>query len=130
MKKVLLSLGLIIIVLFTCIFLLVKSNTQALKQLKDILKKETGINNIDYVNVYDNYYIVKNEYNLYVFDNKYKELINIDNILIHKNNNNYDIIYKDGKLLYLNDYLKNDKLYYEYYDLYSYELVNKIVIGG
>ena len=130
MKKVLLILGIIILGLLICLLLIVNNNMHDMEKLKNKLGAKTNLTNINYVNSYDDYYLVKDDNNLYVFSNEFKELLKIDNILIHENTNNYDIIYKDGTVLYLNDYLKKGKLYYEYYDLYDYKLVNKIVIGG
>ena len=98
--------------------------------LTTLITQKTKLTGIDYVNEYDDYYIVKDKTYLYIFDNKYEEILRIDNILIHDNKKNYAIIYKDNKVMYLNDYLKKNKLYYEYYDLYTYELIDKIVIGG
>ena len=98
-------------------------------RLKNRIIKHTDIENVVYLNTYGDYYIVMDDDNLYVFDKKCVEILKIDKILIHKNSKNYDIIY-DEKPMYMNDYYKDNKLYYEYYDLYSYEKINEVVVGG
>lgn len=106
------------------------NNQKNINELNNLIVKKTNLKNIKYINKYDNYYLVKDDEYLYIFDNKFKELLKIDNIIIHDNKNNYDIIYHDNKAMYLNDYLKDNKIVYEYYDLYDYKLIKKIVIGG
>ena len=130
MKKVILLIITIVIIIFIAIILIVHNDKQYNTSLYNKIDKNTSIPNIAYVNYYDNYYIALNNEYLYILDNKYKEILKIDNILIADNKHNYDIIYKDDKVMYSNEYFKDNKLYYEYYDLYSYKLINKTVIGG
>lgn len=130
MKKCIVSLLLIIIVTFLLIMFMTNNNQKNNNHLKTIITAKTDIKNIVYTNNYNGYYIAKNDKYIYVFNNKYDEVLKIDNILVYENQKNYAIIYKDNKVMYLNDYLKDNKLYYEYYDLYTYKLINKIVIGG
>ena len=51
-------------------------------------------------------------------------------MLVHENTNDYEIIYKDDKFLYMKDYYKKKKLAIEYYDISTYELVDKVLVGG
>jgi hypothetical protein len=99
-------------------------------RLKNKIINNTDIKEIEYINYYDSYYIVMDMENIYVFDNKYIELLKIDKILIHENKKKYDMIYKDGMVMYMNDYYKGKLLVYEYYDLYTYELINRVLVGG
>ena len=96
---------------------------------KNILKK-TDIKNINYINVYGDYYIVKSDKYLYVFDKKYTEIMKIDNIIIYENTFDYDIIYEDDAVMYYNDIYKGGKLEVEYYDLYTYKLIKKVLVNG
>ena len=98
------------------------------KVIKEIIKN-TSAKKVNYFNTYGDYYIVLDDDNLYVFDLEYTELLKIDKILIHENDKKYDIIF-DEKPKYMNDYYKDGKLYYEYYDLYSYEKINEVLVGG
>ena len=93
-------------------------------------QKKTDVKDIDYINVYGDYYIVKNDKYLYVFDKKYTEIISIDNIIIYENKNDYDIIYEDDAVMYYNDVYKGGKLEVEYYDLYTYKLIKKVLVNG
>ena len=99
-------------------------------KLKNKISDKTKISGIKYINCYDGYYIVMDDNYIYLYDDKYHELLKEDRILMHKNTNNYDIIYKDGKLMYFKDYLKDDKLIYRYYNLYNYELIDEVLVGG
>lgn len=96
---------------------------------KDIADK-TNIKNIKYINKYDNYYIVIDSDYIYILGNKYNELLKKDITLIHENTNNYDIIYKDDLIMYFNDFFKDNKLVYEYYDINTYELSDRVFVGG
>lgn len=95
-----------------------------------IIEKNTSLNNIKYVNVYDNNYIVLDDENLYLFNSEYEEITRLDLSLIHNNKNNYDIVYKDKNIMYMKDYKKQRKIIFEYYDIYTYELIDTVVLGG
>lgn len=94
------------------------------------VRKNTDIRNIKYVNKYDNNYIVLDKENLYLLDLKYKEVARLDISLIHKNSNNYDIVYKDKTIMYMNDYKGKEGIIFDYYDIYTYELIDTVVMGG
>lgn len=97
--------------------------------VKNIIKN-TDIKEVNYINKYDDYYIVMDKEYIYLFDLKYDEILSKDVTLVHDNDNKYDIIYKDGKLMYFNDYIREDILVYEYYDIDTYKLIDKKYIGG
>lgn len=99
------------------------------KIIKDIINN-TEISNIKYVNKYENFYIVMDDKNIYLFSDKYQELLRKDIYLIHKNDNNYEIIYKDNILMYFNNYIKDDAFIYEYYDINTYKLIDRVLVGG
>lgn len=130
MRKVVTIFICICVFSFLVILYVTNSNEKYVYKLKKEIIKNTDVKEIDYFNKYDNYYIVLDKEYLYIFDNKYVELLRIDKILIHENVNNYDIVYKDNKVVYMNDYYKNKKLICEYYDLYTYKLINSFELGG
>ncbi len=99
-------------------------------KLVNKITNNTDIKTIDYVNYYDNYYIVIDDNYLYLLDDKYSEILKEDRILLYENSNNYDIIYKDGKFMYFTSILKDNKLIYRYYNLYDYELLDEVLVGG
>ncbi len=86
--------------------------------------------NLYYVNKYNDYYIFLSDENYGVLDGEYNEIMLISKSLVHDNTNNYDVIYKDNKLIYQEEVLDKDKLMINYYDIYTYQLDKTITIGG
>ena len=130
MKKLITIFIGILIIIFISILYMDYNNQKYISKLENRIIKNTNIKNIKYINSYDEYYIIIDDNNLYVFDDKYVELLKVDKILLHPNDKNYDIIYNDGRLMYMNNYYKDNKLYFEYYDVYSYEIINEVLVGG
>ena len=97
-------------------------------KLDKLVTEKTKLKDFNYVNKYDNYYIVLTDDYLYLYDNKFLELFKIDATLIHQNDKKYDIIYNNKKLMYFNDCYKGNKNIFEYYDLYTYELIKRVVL--
>lgn len=130
MKRIIKIFISLLIITFIFILYMDYNDRKNISKLEDKIVNNTDTKEIEYINYYDNYYIVMDMDDLYVFDKDYVEILKIDKILIHENKKKYDMIYKDGVVMYVNDYYKNKTLYYEYYDLYTYELVNKVLVGG
>ena len=86
--------------------------------------------NLYYVNKYNDYYIFLSDENYGVLDGEYNEIMLISKSLVHDNTNNYDVIYKDNKLMYQEEVLDKDKLMINYYDIYTYQLDKTITMGG
>ena len=118
-----------LIIVFVFILYMNYNDNKHIDELKKKIIKNTDIKEINYLNTYGEYYIVLDNDNLYVLDKKYVELLKIDKILIHENTRNYDIIYDEAPM-YMRDYYKDNKLHYEYFDLYSYEKINEVLVGG
>lgn len=119
--------GIIIIYLFICYQ--VWNDNEDIKKYNKLIIKNTDVNKINYLNIYGDKYIVMDDDSLYVFDKNYHELLDIDRILIHDNKNNYDIVY-DLKLMYQECIEKGNKIIYNYYDIYSYEFIKSVTLGG
>lgn len=119
----------VLLVLFVGILFVIRNNDIEEEYADDIYKK-TKIGDIEYLNKYDNYYIVMDSEYLYLINNKYKIISSLNRDLLYENKNNYDIIYSNDIFMYFNERLIDNKLIYEYYDIYSYELIDKIVVGG
>ena len=101
-----------------------------LNKLKNKIISNVKLKGINYINCYDNYYIVLDDEYLYLYDKEYHEILKEDIILMHENTNNYDIIYKDGTFMYLGSTKKDNKLLYQYYSIYNYELLDEVLVGG
>lgn len=119
------------IILLVAIFMGIRlyNNYRYINKLKSNITNNTNIYNIEYINIYNNYYIVLDSNNLYLITNKYNILLTIDRVLLHSNTNNYDIIYRNDKFMYVNDLSKMNKLRYRYYDIYTYKLIDEVVVG-
>ena len=99
-------------------------------KIKKIIEEECKIDNIIYINKYNDYYIVKDKEYLYLINSEYRIISEIDNNLLYENKENYDIIYDDEVFMYMDDEYIEDGVIYRYYDIYSYELINEIKVGG
>lgn len=130
MKKVVISFISIMIVIFIMILYVVSSDNKNSLSLELVLKDKIDISEINYLNKYNDYYLVEDSNYLYLIDKEYKIISKLEIELIHKNINNYAIIYEDDKIYYLNDYIDDDKIVYEYYDIYSYEMIKQVLVGG
>lgn len=130
MKKVVISFISIMIVIFIMILYMVSSDNKNSLSLELVLKDKIDISEINYLNKYNDYYLVEDSNYLYLIDKEYKIISKLEIELIHKNINNYAIIYEDDKIYYLNDYIDDDKIVYEYYDIYSYEMIKQVLVGG
>jgi hypothetical protein len=69
-----------------------------------------------------------NEY-LYLFNFNYEEIYKIKKKLLYDNKNNYDIIYKDDTIMYMDNYKNKEGIIFKYYDIYTYEVIEEIVVG-
>lgn len=98
------------------------------------LKKEifdnTEINNIKYINKYDGYYIVKDNEYIYLFNSNYDEITKIKISLVYDNKNKYDIVYRNKTIMYMDNYKNKDGVVFKYFDIYTYELVDEVFVGG
>lgn len=130
MKKILKIIICIFFIIFISICYMVYIDNKYNERIISNIISKTMIDSVIYYNKYDKYFIVMDNKYLYLLDNKYREIFKVDKIKIYDNINNYDIIYKNDLFMYMKDYYKNDKLIYEYYDLYTYELIDKVVLGG
>ena len=99
-------------------------------KIKKIIEEECKIDNIIYINKYNDYYIVMDKEYLYLINSEYRIISEIDNNLLYENKENYDIIYDDEVFMYMDDEYIDDGVIYRYYDIYSYELINEIKVGG
>lgn len=128
MKKLVIAFVSIMLIIFAMISYMVYVDNRDNNKLNKLIVEKTKIKDFNYVSKYDNYYIVLTDDYLYLYDNKFLELFKIDASLIHQNDKNYDIIYSNKKLMYFNDCYKGKKNIIEYYDLYTYELIERIVL--
>lgn len=119
----------VITILVLSIFIIpaTKNNKYKKNLLKDIYNN-TDIKNISYYNKSNNYYIVKDDKNIYVFDLNYDKVYSKDINEIY--DSSLDIVYRRSNLYYEEKVRDKDKLTYKYYDISTYEEVFDIDVGG
>lgn len=98
--------------------------------LEEEMLDNTDVNEITYVNKYDNNYIVMDKDNVYLFNSKYDEIYKVKISLLHENKNDYDLVYRNNTIMYMDNYKNKDGLIFKYYDIYTYELIDEVLIGG
>ncbi len=117
--------AIIVIVILIIIFSLsykINSNNNYNNKIIDRVKKNFSTSeNIKYINIYDNYYILKTNDKVYVLDNKYKEVYKEELNKLASNTKNYELIYKNNKLMYENTIRSKNSVTYEYYDCKTYK---------
>lgn len=95
-----------------------------------LIKKNYADIKLYYVNKYDDYYIFMSDKNYGVLDKEFKEIELVNRDKLCKRHKNYDIIYKKGKIMYLEEVLKKNILTFNYYDIYECKLIESISLGG
>ena len=130
MKKLIIIFISLILFLFTFICIVVGIDKNNIEDIEKKVSKNTNIKNIEYVNIYDDYYIVLDLDKLYLFDSEYKEIFKVERDKVYKNKKNYDIVYRNKTIMYMDNYRNKDGLIFKYYDIYTYKLIDEIVIGG
>lgn len=130
MKKIIKIFIGIIILIFILILGMVRNNDKNYNKMIKEIENNTLVKEVVYVNKYNNYFIVEDNEYLYLINDKYEIISEIDINLLYKNSKNYDIIYKDERFMYMEDNYKDGKLYYKYYDIYNYSLIDEIMVGG
>ena len=123
-------LGTILLIILILIICMDYNDKKSTNKIINSIYKHTDINGIKYINRYDDYYIVLDNKKLYLINRDYDIIIEKEVSSLYDNKNNYDIIYKDEELMYFNDYIKDNKLVYEYYNIYNYKLIDRVFVGG
>lgn len=131
MKKLVGIFILVILVIFISMNVMIYIDNRYILELEDRVKKNTDIKDIVYVNEYDKYYIVIDNKNLYLFNSDYIEINKIDIGKVYLNKKDYDIVYRDNMIMYMDSYKNKDKnVVFRYYDIYTDELLEELVVGG
>ena len=130
MKKIIKLLALVIIIILTItiiMFSLINKNNKYLNSItKDIKSNYKLKSDITYSNKYGNYYIFTTSTKVIVLNKEFEEILSNDIDILDKNKNNYELIYKNNKLMYEETILKKSKLTYKYYDAKTYEFIKEI----
>lgn len=130
MKKILLILIpiiLIVICFFIILFPVIKNNNY-IKEIKNNIYENTDIKEITYINNDNNYYIVKSNDMVFVFDLNYDVVYSIEISSLY--DNNLDLVYRRNNLYYVEKCRENSKLIYKFYDIITNEFVYESRVGG
>lgn len=128
MKKVLICLLSLLIISFIVISLIVKNDKDYVNDLEYLIIENTDIKDIEYVNYYDEYYIIRDNVYLYLLNNKFEEIVNVDLKKLFSQYNKYDIVYRDKTIMFMDSYKNNGELVFKYYDIYTGEVIDTIIL--
>ena len=122
-KKIVIGIVLLF-ALFFCLLCFVVGNYDG--DLINEVSNKTKIKDIVYVNKNNYHYVVLTNDKVYVFDDKYKLVLEKErgNITYNK----YDIVYKRNMLMYEEESMNTYYLVYSYYDIEDGKLINEVEI--
>ena len=122
-KKIVIGIVLLF-ALFFCLLCFVVGNYDG--DLINEVTNKTKIKDIVYVNKNNYHYVVLTNDKVYVFDDKYKLVLEKERGNI--NYNKYDIVYKRNMLMYEEESMNTYYLVYSYYDIEDGKLINEVEI--
>ncbi len=122
-KKIVIGIVLLF-ALFFCLLCFVVGNYDS--DLINEVSNKTKIKDIVYVNKNNYHYVVLTNDKVYVFDDKYKLVLEKERGNI--NYNKYDIVYKRNMLMYEEESMNTYYLVYSYYDIEDGKLINEVEI--
>lgn len=122
-KKIVIGIVLLF-ALFFCLLCFVVGNYD--DYLINEVSNKTKIKDIVYVNKNIYHYVVLTNDKVYVFDDKYKLVLEKERGNI--NYNKYDIVYKRNMLMYEEESMNTYYLVYSYYDIEDGKLINEVEI--
>lgn len=132
MKKIFKILIVAMIVILLCIFSLSytinKNNNYEESIAKEIKANYPITEEIQYTNYYGNYYIFTTEKQIVVLNNEFQEVKKENLDKLAENKNNYEIIYKNNKLMYEKTNLEKNKVTYEYYDATNNKKISSSIL--
>lgn len=130
MKKLIGIFIFVILFIFISMYIMTYIDKKDINNLRENILKNTDIKEVEYVNKYDNNYIVKNYEYVYLLNSNYEEIYKVKLDLLHDNDNNYDLIYRNNTIMYMDNYQSEEGIVFKYYDIYNYKLIDEIVVGG
>lgn len=124
--KIILIIITVVVIYLLVLFYLNNKNTNYLDNISKDIKKHYNIEEkIIYSNIYGNYYIFTTDTKVIVLNKEYEEVLENEINILAENKKNYELIYKNSKLMYEETIIKKDKLTYKYYDATNYKLIKE-----
>lgn len=128
-KKVILLLIIILLIAISTFLIIIIPSIKDKKYKKDLLEniyKNTKIEKINYLNKYNNYYIIKIDNKAVVLDLNYEEVYSKEIV----RDSNLPLVYRRNNLYYEKKIRKKDNLKYFYYSTDDETLVFSSEVGG
>lgn len=131
MKKIIIIFVSLVLIVFLSKVYVISSNINYENNTEKEIKDNYDIKDkINYLNKNNSYYIIKTNKNLIVLDSNYQEILKEDINKIKDINKDYEIVYRLNKVMYEVKKVSKNKITYEYYDIYTNELIDTLEIGG
>lgn len=128
-KRLFIIIPIILFIIFMSIVLYpVINNNNYINNIKNEIHDNTEIKDIRYINKDNNYYIVKTNDKVYVFDLNYDEVYSIELSLMYESD--MDLVYRRNNLYYMEKIREYNNLIYKFYDIISNEFVYESRVGG
>lgn len=130
MKKKIIIIGIILIIIIPLSVLLypIITNNNYKKELLNIIEKNTDYKNITYLNKDNNYYIIKTTDKVIVLDLNYEEKLSTD--INEMADSNLELVYRRKNIYYKEKLKEEGKIIYNFYDIYTNELIYSNTLGG
>lgn len=128
-KKVILLLIIILLIAISTFLIIIIPSIKDKKYKKDLLEniyKNTKIEKINYLNKYNNYYIIKIDNKAVVLDLNYEEVYSKEIV----RESSLPLVYRRNNLYYEKKVRKKDSLKYFYYSTDDETLIFSSEVGG
>ena len=130
MKKIIVIFIVLLIVIMVRLFMTVNANYGYERRLvKEVVANYDDVN-VNYVNKYNSYLIFTTDSYLIVLDKDYEEIFKEDINKLYDMDGDFDILYKQNKVMYEKSKIDDRVLTYTYYDIYTGEELSEVVLGG
>ena len=130
MKKKIIIFIIVILLIIISIFLIILvpplKNKKYQEELLDAIYKNTKLENINYLNKDNNYYVVKIDNKVIVLDLNYEEVFSKELV----KEGNLPIVYKRNNIYYEEKIRKKNSLKYNYYSTDDLSLIFSSTVGG
>lgn len=127
-KIIIISIILIVIIPLSVILYPVITNNNYKKELLNIIYNNTEYKDITYLNKDNNYFVIKTKDKVIVLDLNYEEKISLDTNELA--DSNLELVYRRNNLYYEEKIKAEEKIIYNFYDIYTNELSYTSTLGG
>lgn len=128
-KKIIIIISIIVIIipLFIVLYPIITNNKYE-KELFELIYQNTEYQDILYLNKDNNHYIIKTKDKLIVIDLNYEEKLSLN--INELSESNLELVYRNDNLYYHEKVREEEKIVYNFYDVYTNELSYTTSLGG